>query len=255
MTLVKDTAIVLRRLDYSESSQVLCVFTREHGQQRLIAKGIKRPTKARASTGIDLLEKGRLVFSLRPGKEDVLGTLTEWRQEDVFPHLRRDLTACYAGLYAAEATAGLTEVHDAHPALFDHLQSFLASLTADRPAAVLSYFLWQLLTEVGLKPELERCMNCGRSMAGEAVVYFSSREGGAVCRDCESTIVEKRRMAPGTGGVLDCGGPEKPGLDRQVFELLDYHISHTLGRPGRLSLPLLEMLKSAAGSRPVNSAR
>ena len=55
MPLVKDEAIVLRRLDSSESSQVLVFFTREHGPQRLIAKGIKRGTKQRFATGIDLL--------------------------------------------------------------------------------------------------------------------------------------------------------------------------------------------------------
>ncbi len=37
MASVKDVAIVLRRLDYSETSQVLAMLTREHGQQRLIA--------------------------------------------------------------------------------------------------------------------------------------------------------------------------------------------------------------------------
>ena len=62
MAAVKDQAIVLRRLDYSETSQVLVFLTREHGLQRLIAKGIKRSTKKKYATGIDLLERGRLVF-------------------------------------------------------------------------------------------------------------------------------------------------------------------------------------------------
>ena len=54
MTAIKDEAIVLRRLDYSETSQVLAFFTRDHGPRRLIAKGVKRSTKKKFATGIDL---------------------------------------------------------------------------------------------------------------------------------------------------------------------------------------------------------
>ena len=101
MALIKDIAIALRRLDYSETSQVLSILTREHGQRRIIAKGIKRGTKARVAVGIDLLEMGRIVFSQRSGREDAMANMTEWCQEDGFPHLRRDLVRCYSAQYQA----------------------------------------------------------------------------------------------------------------------------------------------------------
>ena len=37
MPLIQDQAVVLRRLDYSETSQVLVLFTRDHGKVRAIA--------------------------------------------------------------------------------------------------------------------------------------------------------------------------------------------------------------------------
>ncbi|HPU26100.1 MAG TPA: recombination protein O N-terminal domain-containing protein, partial [Phycisphaerae bacterium] len=77
---VKDQAIVLRHLDYSETSQVLACLTREHGSRRFIAKGIKRATKNKAATIIDLLEQGEVVFLVRPQSESELSILTEWRQ-------------------------------------------------------------------------------------------------------------------------------------------------------------------------------
>ncbi len=61
MALISDRAIVLRRLDYSETSQILALFTREYGQVRVIAKGIKRSTRSRFAVGIDLLEVGQVV--------------------------------------------------------------------------------------------------------------------------------------------------------------------------------------------------
>lgn len=244
MSIVRDEAIVLRRLDYSESSQVLALFTRDHGQQRMIAKGIKRGTKTRAATGIDLLELGVVMFSSRPGKEDVLATLTEWRQEENFPHLRRDLPRCYAAQYAAEATSHLTEVHDPHPALFDALKSLLALLDAADPLATLDAYLWTLLTEIGLRPELGRCMNCARPVTDDSVIYLSTRQGGAICRDCEPAVIDKRRtrgdvlrwLATQTDVIRRDDLP--PREAREAFELLDYYITETVGKPLRLADPL-----------------
>src|SRR5262245_23108115 len=115
MSLLKDHAIALRRLDFSETSLVLAIFTREHGQQRVIAKGIKRSTKQKASVGIDLLELASVVIFQRAGHEDRMGTITEWQQQNTFPHLRSDLARWYAAQYAAEAVTQLTEVNDPHP--------------------------------------------------------------------------------------------------------------------------------------------
>lgn len=259
--LIKDSAIVLRRLDYSETSQVLAVFTREHGQQRLIAKGIKRSTKARVAVGIDLLELGSVVFTRRPGKEDVLATLTEWRQVDGFAHLRRDLPRCYAAQYAVEVTSQLTEVHDPHPGLFDALERLLQTLSEARPASVLAEYLWRLLTEIGLRPELSRCTGCGRSIAADRQIYFSSREGGAICRDCEPAIVEKRRLEPRvaswlstlrdadqTSGV-DAASPSRGGTAEWALDLLDYHLTQLMGRPAKLSKALRDCVLSRTPSR------
>lgn len=242
MALAKDIAITLRRLDYSETSQVLAVLTREHGQQRLIAKGIKRSTKTRVAVGVDLLELGRVVFTRRPGKEDNLATLTEWRQENNFPYLRRDLVRCYAAQYAAEVTAQLTEVHDPHPALFDALHALLLALEREDPLAALAQYLWLMLTEIGLRPDLSRCMNCGREIAGDQLLYFSSRQGGAICRDCEPTAVEKRRMPAPVARGLVTGSLHDRTQMRGAFDLLDYHITEIMARPPRLSAPLRKAL-------------
>ena len=79
MPLEDDDAVVLQRLDYSESSQVLVFFTHRHGKVRAIAKGVKRSTKKRFAVGIELLELGHLVFSTRTARQSALAILTEWK--------------------------------------------------------------------------------------------------------------------------------------------------------------------------------
>lgn len=232
MALVKDSAIVLRRLDFSETSQVLAVFTRDHGQQRVIAKGIKRGTKTRAGIGIDLLEKGDIVFSARPGKEDRLATLTEWRQRDGYRHLRGDLARMYAAEYAADVTVQLTEAHDPHPGLFDAIDALFSQLGEQLPADALSNYLWQLLREIGLRPQMDACVGCGRAVTADEALYFSSHQGGAVCRDCEPGVAEKRRLSRETAELL---GGSTETITGRAFPLLDYHLRETMGRPSKLS--------------------
>lgn len=275
MSLLKDNAIVLRRLDYSETSQVIVVFTRERGQQRLIAKGIKRGTRVKTAVGVDLLEHGSVVYSARPGKDDVLGTLTEWRQQDGFPHLRRDLSKLYAAQYAAEVTAQLTEVNDPHALLFDGLIDLMRRLDTAPPLESLVDYLRLMLREIGLTPECGVCAACGRSVLDDAVVYFSSRQGGAICRDCEPAIVEKVRVKSTTLRMLRDGprrqdaaptnnvssstalsgaqpNASQPGMGvyaamGEAFELLDYHLREIMSKPARLSGPL----RAATGLRPL----
>ncbi len=242
MALVKDSAIVLRRLDYSETSQVLAVFTRAHGQLRLIAKGIKRGTKDRAGICIDLLELGDAVFSLRPGKESNLATLTEWRQRDGHAHLRQDLGRMYAAQYAAEATAHLTELHDPHPVLFDGMAALLHRLKEAGTLSRLVEYLLLLLKEIGLQPEWANCVNCGRSVGGDPVAYFSSRQGGVVCRDCEAALVEKRRVRIETLETCRAGAGTVRGDVPGAFDLLDYYLRETAGRPLHLSSLLRAVL-------------
>lgn len=233
MALHKDDAVVLRRLDYAETSQVLAFLGRGSGQVRLIAKGIKRGTKKAFATGIDLLERGHLVFTHTEGHGG-LGTLTEWKQTEAFLGLRAKLRHLYAGQYAAEITAQLTEEGDPHPELFDGLVTLLRTLSTDTdPLVAVIRFQLVLLTAVGLLPMFDACAACQRTTSARALLHFSAEQGGLVCHDCEPSVVEKRRItAPLAVALTQRNVPT--ALAAEAFSLLDYAISYAMGRPSRL---------------------
>src|ERR1051325_8908634 len=65
---VTDDAVCLRVTDFSETSQIVGLFTRRHGLVPMIAKGAKRQTKKNSMSGpLDLLTSGEVVFV--PAKE------------------------------------------------------------------------------------------------------------------------------------------------------------------------------------------
>jgi DNA repair protein RecO (recombination protein O) len=231
MAAIKDQAIVLRRLDYSESSQVLALFTRHHGKARVIAKGIKRSTRTRFAPALDLLDAGTAVMSVRHPRQEALAILTEWAQSRPAGGLRDRLDRLYAAQYAAALTADLTEDWDPHVVLHDALAGLLDTLsTAETTLAHVVGFQRVLLGEVGLIPDFGRCVACGRIAPPAAGLQFSSREGGLICRDCEGAFSEKRSVPVGALAWLSGGTSDERGL-RAACELLDYHAAHLVGRP------------------------
>ncbi len=236
----RDNAICLYATDFSETSQVLHMLTRTAGVVHLLAKGSKRP---KSSTGgrVDLLSEGEVVY-IRPRGEG-LATLVEFAESTNHSALRGRLPDLNAALYMLEVTRMLLAEHDPHPPVFDLLSAALARL--DRPEApvraVLAYFQWRLLRHVGLLGDMDRCLNCGGAVGGR-VTYFTSREGGLLCRDCEGGWTEKRSVtdhALSGIAVLTAMESRRPATldDLQadaVMDLLVYHLGYQLGKTPRM---------------------
>jgi DNA repair protein RecO (recombination protein O) len=197
MPLVRDRCICLRKIEYSETSQILWLFAREHGLIRLIAKGAHRRTKAGASKfdgGVDLLDLGDCIFSHAPERE--LCPLTEWHLVDGHLELRSNLRGMYLGLYAAELVSTLIEEHDPHPNLFDRLQQTLADLASPRVEEAFLAFELDLLRETGYLPQLEACVQCGSIPDERERMFFTPARGGLVCRNCEMTTPDRIEIDP-----------------------------------------------------------
>lgn len=225
MAVITEQAIVLRLTEYSETSQIATLFTASHGQLRLIAKGARKSTKTRIATGLDLLECGELRFMPTRG-DSQLATLTEWIQLEPFLGMRARLPALHAAFYIAELTARLTVPQDGHPGLFRSLHAVLAAL--DQGAAALAAvvaFQRRLLDAIGLTPNLDACVRCGRGRRAGQGAYFSSQAGGLVCRSCASSCHETIRLR---AAVLD--QPETEAVASARFALFAYHLQYQAGR-------------------------
>lgn len=234
----RDQAIVLRVVEYSETSQVVTVFARSHGLVKLIAKGSRRSTKQRFSPGLDLFELGDIQFVLPKGDAQ-LGTLTNWVQQDLFCGVRRSLAGLYAAFYFAELVPILTVEVDPHAGLFDALADGLRRLNAgEQVARVVVGFQHALLEAVGYAPQFDRCVNCRAPRVRATPAYFSANAGGLLCRDCEMHHVEKKRIP---GSLADT--TPLTGDSIAWFLLLDYHLTHVSGRMIESAGPLTRLLK------------
>src|SRR5207248_8651680 len=106
MSTAKATALVLRTTDWSESSRICTLWTREFGKVRALAKGGRR-LKSAFENALDLLTVCRIVLIRKSSGS--LDLLTEAQVVQRFGRLRTDLTALYAAYYVAELLADWTE--------------------------------------------------------------------------------------------------------------------------------------------------
>lgn len=266
MALARDKCICLRRFEYSETSQILTFFSREHGLLRAMAKGAHRRTKVGASNfdgGADLLDKGEALFTYDPGRD--LQNLTAWKQCDGHLELRTNLRSVYLALYAAELVTVLFEEHDPHPPLFDRLEQTIKSLAGPRREEVFLAFELELFREAGFLPELEACTACGQAI-GMQPAYFSPAASGVVCRNCASVTPDRMALDPRLLRLMqtllrlprDGGVTQRlPQLTRHQTDplnriLADY-IQHTLGKKLRLPGYVLQA-EARPASRPAPTA-
>ncbi len=196
--LVKDQAICLRAMDYSETSQIVTLLTRSHGRIQAIAKGAKRP-KSAFDGPIERFSRGDIVYL--SSENSSLYTLREFRQVyDLVMTMSRHLDAYHCALLGTEVLTKLIHDHDPHDVLFDTFVQFLQDL--GHPAGsefarrdrlgLLVVFQLSLLREVGLAPMFSHCLNCKATIAPSlAVVFFSHGANGLVCRDCEMSFPDR----------------------------------------------------------------
>jgi DNA repair protein RecO (recombination protein O) len=244
MSAEKAMALVVRTTDWSESSRIATLWTREHGKVRALAKGGRR-LKSSFESALDLLTVCSIVF-LRKSSGG-LDLLTEAQVVERFPRLRHDLQALYAGYYIAELLSDWTEDYDPHPVLFDEARATLQTLgESSRGTALrLARFECVLLRELGYSPVLDVCAGCAGRLNLERLA-FSAAAGGMLCSNCQASHREKRSLSRGALTALrdlsasGDGWRTEPGAGprKEIRQLLNSYVTYLMGRRPRL-LPYL----------------
>jgi DNA repair protein RecO (recombination protein O) len=248
MAAEKARALVLRTTDWSETSRIATLWTREFGKVRVLAKGGRR-LKSSFENALDLLTVCDIVF-LRKSSGS-LDLLTEARVVQRFGRLRLDLAALYAAYYLAELLGEFTQEGDPHPALFDEALAALDDFgpgAANGPQA--ARFEMVLLRELGFSPVLEACAACGGALP-ERGLTFSPAAGGIVCPACSVSPTRQRGgdrgckgvplSAPAWRALRDFAAPGEQWRDvregpvrAEVRQVLGQYVTYVLGRRPRL---------------------
>src|SRR5581483_3104902 len=175
-------AVVLRTVDYGEADRIVTLLTRDCGKRSAIARGARKSVK-RFGAGLSLFGVGEATLAERPQAE--LDTLEAFHGARGFPSLMLDVAKVAHGGYACELVRELVPPRQPEAAVFDLLLSLFALLEAEPARAeTLRVFELRLLDEVGLRPQLDRCLACNTEDLDGAGQVFDARRGGVVCGAC-----------------------------------------------------------------------
>ena len=258
-------AYVLHRHDWSESSLILELWTRDRGRIAAVAKGAKRPHSQLRSV---LLPFQRLQI--------MLGGRAERRDEAAPPeiHLLRSAewagalpdgrgvaampsgAALLAGFHLNELVMRALQRHDPHPRLFDAYALTLPALDRDdeaATAAALRAFELFLLRESGVLPELGRVTQTQQPVEPQARHGLHAERGvtpidGAGGLSGATLHALEAALAAGDLAALRqaCRGA-LPELRTLLRGLLHYHLDTSMLRTRAL---MVEIQKLTEPSTP-----
>ena len=181
MIQTENTAIVLRRVNYRDNDRMVTLLSPSRGRIDAIIRNCRKPKSHNLNSG-ELFALGDYMLIETGGRMVV----TSVHLIETFYPLRSNYDRLVCGTYLLSLAEAAAEPEQEQQELFMLLLHTLSRLAFSdqewRP--LLSGFLLHFSACQGFKPRLNHCVLCGKSLAGEAPLFFDALEGGLVCRDC-----------------------------------------------------------------------
>ena len=229
-------AYVLHRYDWSESSLIVDLFTREAGRVAVAAKGAKRPTSQLRAV---LLPFQRIAVHFGRARQETQAEIHTLRSAEWgggAPLQGSD--ALMGGFYLNELLMKLLARDDPHPGLWDAYAAVLPHLGGPAEASALRAFELVLLREIGLLPDLARLTATLETPEPAQRLVLRAEAGLVPAAAGDASAVPASRFAA-LQAALDTGrldalceacAPVEPALRRLVRQLLAYHLGSDLLR-------------------------
>ncbi|HEX6362008.1 MAG TPA: DNA repair protein RecO [Albitalea sp.] len=248
-------AYVLHRYDWSESSLILDLFTREQGRLAVAARGAKRPYSQlrpvllpfqRVNVGL-----GRVPKATDAGAETTAEVQTLRSAEWAGGGAMLTGAALFAGFYLNELLMKLLARQDPHPALFDAYAATLPALASADDAqvqAALRAFEMTLLRAIGVLPDLSLVTLTLDEVREDAGYALRPEAGVTVVRTGEAPIAGAALI--GLQAALEHGSLPAlqqacaralPELKSMLRALLHYHLGSPVLRTRQLMLDVQDL--------------
>lgn len=178
MATIKVKGIILSENNMGDYDKMLTMLTPNFGKISCVAKGARRPQSALlAGTqlfcfGDYLLYRGTSTYHIN-----------SCEPIEIFYKLRTDLDKLEVAININKI---VSEVSNENENSYNILQLYLNTLyviseTEKNLELIESIFKLRLLSLIGYKPRIDKCINCGEN---EKIEYFSIKDDGFKCKEC-----------------------------------------------------------------------
>jgi len=246
----KTEAVVLRGVDFSNSSRIVTFITPNRGKLACLARGALRKGSTSGPL-LDTMNRLEIVYYWKEGRS--VQQLGELSLLDNYSSIKNRLESSTHAAFPLEIA--LKVVHEGELAeqpyavLLQGLEKMKQKLGAPRLEAC--RLALQLLAVTGYAPEVECCTSCGATLP-QAPGF--SYEGGVTCRNCRFDRILSsdaynllytwhQQMSEGidTDAIPELGDEPKPIVQMELFSILSCYAAYQLDTTFRSVIVIKEM--------------
>lgn len=181
-------AIVLSREDFGEADRYVQFLTRDWGVISVLAKAARK-SQRRYVGGLDLFCHDQIFLRGDPRERPYLIELTVLNS---FQELRQSFDKMMMAGKAAQWVKKLVPAAAPVPSVYSLLGQIFALLEREddpvRMEALSVVFRMKLLSQLGIRPQIDSCVKCEETE--NPVMVFDFGAGGVVCNACHLTLGE-----------------------------------------------------------------
>lgn len=243
--LVKTRAIVLRKIDYGDTSRIAQFFTEYFGKISAIIKGV-RTGKSKSGLIIDIFNNVEILLYKKGTREVQLVSEVELIKH--YSNINEDLDRMSFANGIVELLSNLTVENENNHKLYLGSAKALELLNNlnKSPRLVFVKFLFFFIKEIGYELEINKCSICGKNLSKEMNASLNY-DSGVICWECSQDRLIQAELNKELFNLLFCLSDKKNDikyddklLDKliKIFEnYLRYHIHEFKG------LKSLEIIK------------
>ena len=186
-------AINLKSYNLNDADKIILMYSKESGLIKGVAKGIKKP-KSKLGARMDLLVANTL--QLLKGRS--MDTIIQAQTLNNFKKSREDIDKLMYSSYITELIVNFGEGSEGaskeiYELLYKALNKIADSETKKDALIAVIKFQLKILLIMSFCVELDSCLCCREQVLDEEM-YFSSRMGGIVCKECNETLGVSLKM-------------------------------------------------------------
>lgn len=171
--------IVLSETNYSESSKILNVLTKDFGLIGIMSKGCRNIKSKLRGVSRKLIYGTFHIYH----KEKGLSTLISVDVISSFSKTLMDLERVSFSMYLLDLVNQVVKEND-DPEVFDLLKESLIKIEKGfNPIVITNILELKLLDYLGVHPNIDGCSVCGNN---KDIITLSADSGGYLCRNCYS---------------------------------------------------------------------
>ncbi len=229
--------IVLKKIEFGDTSHIVTLYTKEHGKLSAIIKG-SRSSKSKMGNKVDVMNFVEVVLYRKKSRE--VQIISQVDLINPFPKIKENLEKLKYATAVLELLLALIPEDDVNERLFTGTVKALEKLDESEKldANIFAKYLMFFIKEIGYEIQLQYCTECNADLRKSDSFAFKPDQG-ILCSECKNLYDFAEGITKEHFDLLNCLNTKnycenfRKRAIKQIIKLLEkyliYHIPEFKG--------------------------